>query len=146
MNGSGRLVEARPEEEVLWVRIRGGADAEEMFLPFEDEPRGLYAIDRLDGLCDLLDLFRLHGGIDQFLDTVPGQISADFCHHQANTDGDADGGVGLEALIEANEIENPRYLQIGQRLLIRSGELPDGLSRSLCSPPVRPVNIFAQNR
>jgi transglutaminase-like putative cysteine protease len=46
MNGSGRLVEARPEEEVLWVRIRSGAEVDELLLPIEDEPRGPYSIDR----------------------------------------------------------------------------------------------------
>ncbi len=46
MNGSGRRVEARPEEEVLRVRIHRGAEVDELLLPFEDEPRGLYTIDR----------------------------------------------------------------------------------------------------
>jgi len=45
MNGQRQRVEARPEEEVLRVRIRRGAQVDELFLPFEDEPRG-HTIDR----------------------------------------------------------------------------------------------------
>jgi len=48
-------------------------------------------------------------------------------------------GVSLEALIEANQIENPRYLQIGQRLLIpRQG---DGLASGQPTPTPTPMPL-----
>jgi hypothetical protein len=46
MNGQRQWVEARIIEGELRVQIRGGEQAEEIFLPLENEPRGLHAIDR----------------------------------------------------------------------------------------------------
>jgi hypothetical protein len=46
MNGQRQRVEARPEDEVLRVRIRRGAQVDELLLPFEDEPRGVSAVAR----------------------------------------------------------------------------------------------------
>jgi len=50
-------------------------------------------------------------------------------------------GVSLEALIEANEIENPRLLSIGQRLLIpREGDGPGG-GQPTPTPTPMPLQI-----
>jgi hypothetical protein len=49
--------------------------------------------------------------------------------------------VSLQALIDANEIENPRYLQIGQRLLIpREGDGP-AAGQSTPTPTPMPLQI-----
>jgi hypothetical protein len=47
--------------------------------------------------------------------------------------------VSLKALIEANEIENPRYLQIGQRLVIPRGE--DGSLAGQLTPTPTPMPL-----
>jgi hypothetical protein len=44
MNGQDRLVEAKVAGEGLQVCIRRGEDSEEFFLPFEEQPRGLFAV------------------------------------------------------------------------------------------------------
>jgi hypothetical protein len=46
MNGQRQLVEARVAEGGLRVELRRAGEADESFLPLEDKPRGLYAIDR----------------------------------------------------------------------------------------------------
>jgi hypothetical protein len=44
MNGQGRQIRAEVAGEALRVRVRRGADSEEVFLPFEERPRGLFAV------------------------------------------------------------------------------------------------------
>ena len=46
MNGQGQLVEAEAAEGKLRVRVRRGEDKQDFFLPFEEQPRGLFAVGR----------------------------------------------------------------------------------------------------
>ena len=43
--------------------------------------QGDHIIDRLNGFCNLLDIFRLHRCIDEFLGALPGKVKTDFTHH-----------------------------------------------------------------
>ncbi len=46
MNGQRQMVEARVAEGELRLQIHRGNEADEIFIPLEDEPRGLYAVDQ----------------------------------------------------------------------------------------------------